>query len=110
MKLSIVNVVLVIFVLSTSSVVAVPAIFNPEGSGNQYPVGKINLKKKIITVEGKELAYNKSTQFFDADGKKISSKDLRSNSSIKFEINFSERYIYRPTATKIWILPSMEDY
>lgn len=110
MKLIMLKAVLMTFVLGTSVAVAVPSALDPEASGAEYSIGHIDVKKKIITFEGVELAYDKSTQFFDTNGKVITSKSLRTDSTIKFEFDHSRRYVSRPTATKIWVLPSNADY
>lgn len=110
MKLTLYKAIMMMFVLSTSVVVAGPYAFDPEASGAEYSIARINVRKQIITFEGVELAYDKSTQFFDANGKKITGESLRSDSTIKFEFDHSRRYVSRPTATKIWILPSNADY
>jgi len=110
MKLILLKAILMMFVLGTSVAVAVPSVFDPEASGAEYSIARIDVKKKIIKFEGVELAYDKTTQFFDANGKKITSKSLRSDSTIKFEYDHTKRYVSRPTATKIWILPSNADY
>lgn len=111
MKSIIFNVFAVMLVLSSANATAADSgVFDPEISGQTYEVTQINYKKKIIVFGNAELSYNSSTQFFDANGNKVSSEALQSDSTIRFEIDYSKRYLNRPTATKIWVLPSNADY
>ena len=46
MKVILLKAILMTFVLGTSVAVAVPSVFDPEASGAEYSVARIDVKKK----------------------------------------------------------------
>lgn len=104
MKLTMLKILLMMFLFSSSAEAVRSADSYIEGMSSSSRVSKIDLKKKIITVNGMEIGYNASTVFVDAKGNKISSKLLQATSALRFEINPKRRFLSRPMATKIWIL------
>jgi len=106
MKLILFKISLLMLMLSSSIAVADSSVFDVEVSGGDtFVIDGVNLKQRIIKFEDVEMYYDSSTKFYDANGNPVSSKSLQKDSRIRFEIDSSRRYVSRPTATKIWILP-----
>ncbi len=103
-KVSFLALSLVTIPVMVPNVVSASNSIHAEVAGARHHVRKIDTKKRVIYLGTIQIAYNSATQVYDRSGNKLDISALKEDTFITFEFNRNQRFINRPTATRIVIM------
>lgn len=74
-----------------------------ELAGSMMMVNRVDTAKKIIYIGNTSVGYSSSTKVYDREGKRTSVSAIKQGYTIVFDYDQTQRFVYRPVASAIWI-------